>query len=336
MKKAWIFLIVLLSTCVLAFSGGQQGGSAAADAKPVKLVGATMLPEGHVFERGLSYFAELVEKYYDGPVEIDIHHSGDLGQEKDFFEYMMQGVSVDFAVVSPDWMATWDKRVSFLGSPFIWRDLDHWNKGLKAGVFKPIEEELLNKTGVRILGYFGGGTRNLILKKRVETMDDLSTVLMRVPGAPIYIKVFESTGIKPTPLPYLEVYNAIKTGVIDGLENEASSMAQMKFYEVAPFVILSRHTITTRPICFSEKRLETLPPALRQAILKAGAEAAQWARDTESSEDNQFLKKLEDEGKITLVEFDNSEMIKKAYPVIEDFAKELGAEDILAKINSIN
>ena len=35
MKKTWIFLIVLLSIGALAFSGGQQGDSGAAAAKPV-------------------------------------------------------------------------------------------------------------------------------------------------------------------------------------------------------------------------------------------------------------------------------------------------------------
>ena len=166
-------------------------------------------------------------------------------------------------------------------------------------------------------------------------MEDLPNVLMRVMGAPIQANVFSAVGVKPTPLDYLEVYNAIKTGVVDGLENEAASLITMKFYEVAPNIIKTEHSITVRPFCFSEARFQSFPKELQDAILKAGAEAAKWARETESSSDAETLKQLEAEGKIIVTEFDNSEMIKLAKPVIAEYAKELGVDDILNNINNI-
>ena len=300
----------------------------------VVLVGATKLPEDHIYTKACEHFAEKVKEYYDGPLEVEVHHSGDLGNEKDFFEFMMQGVSVDFAIVAPSWISTWDNRAAFMDTPFLWRDLDHWKKGLEAGVFEPVEAELL-KMGVRILGYAGGGVRNMILKEKISTMEDLPNVLMRVMGAPIQANVFSAVGVKPTPLDYLEVYNAIKTGVVDGLENEAASLITMKFYEVAPNIIKTEHSITVRPFCFSEARFQSFPKELQDAILKAGAEAAKWARETESSSDAETLKQLEAEGKIIVTEFDNSEMIKLAKPVIAEYAKELGVDDILNNINNI-
>ena len=107
--------------------------------------------------------------------------------------------------------------------PFLYRDLDHWEKVLSSGeAFKPIEQDLLKK-GLRILGYGGGGTRNLILRKPISTMQDASSILLRVMAAPIQSKIFNAAGMRPVPMDYLEVYNAIKTGVVDGLENESAS-----------------------------------------------------------------------------------------------------------------
>jgi TRAP-type C4-dicarboxylate transport system substrate-binding protein len=303
-------------------------------AESITLVGATKLPEEHIYTKACEYFAEKVKEYYDGPLEVEVHHSGDLGNEKDFFEFMMQGVSVDYAIVAPSWISTWDNRAAFMDTPFLWRDLDHWKKGLESGVFTPIEEDLLGM-GVRILGYAGGGTRNMILKKEIHTTDDLPDVLMRVMGAPIQARVFDAVGVKPTPMDYLEVYNAIKTGVVDGLENEAASLITMKFYEVAPNIIKTEHSITVRPFCFSESRFQSFPKELQDAILKAGAEAAKWARETESGSDAATLVELENEGKIKVFGFDNSEMIERATPVVEEYAKELGVDDILNNINSI-
>jgi len=307
---------------------------AMAEVKPIKLVGATYLPEEHIYYRALVKFADSLKEYYSGPLDIEVHHSGDLGSAKDFFEFMIQGISVDFAMVAPAWMSTWVKKADFMDTPFLFRNIEHWNKALTTGVFKPIEKDLID-TGVRAIGYAGGGTRNMILSKPIYKTEDLPKVLMRVMGSPIQARVFNATGIQATPLAYLEVYNAIKLGVIDGLENEASALIAMKFYEVAPYVILTKHSITTRLICFSEKKFQSFPKELQEAILKAGAEAGEWARDTEVKEGESILKKLADEGKITLIEFDNTEMRNRALPVIEEFAKELDAEDIFQNIRMI-
>lgn len=302
--------------------------------EPIKLIGATMLPQEHVYYRTLEKFSEVVKENYDGPLEIELHHSADIGTEKDAFEYMMQGVSIDFSIVSPAWMATWDKSAPFMDAPFLFSSIEHWEKCLNSGVFEPIAENIKNK-GVRFIGYGGGGIRNLILNKPVYKTEDLPSVEMRVQGSPLAQKVFSATGLQATPMDYMEVYNAIKTGVLDGLENEPAGMEQMKFYEVAPYYVMSRHAITIRLLCFSESRFQSFPPALQEAILKAGEAASKFHRETEVAEGDGILKRLVDEGKLTVIEFDNTEMRNRALPVVEEYAKEIGAEKILEAVKSL-
>jgi TRAP-type transport system periplasmic protein len=334
-----VIVVLILLPLGMLFAGGQGEKEAEkaekAEEKPIVLVGATQLPKDHIYTQAQYKFAELVKEYYDGPLEVDMHHSGDLGGEKDFFEFMMQGVSVDYAIVAPSWIATWNKKAAFMDTPFLWADRDHWQKSIERGVFKAIERELLEDQGVRILGYAGGGVRNMILKDPIQDTSDLPDVLMRVMGSPIQARVFNATGIKATPMDYGEVYNAIKTGVVDGLENEASSLITMKFYEVAENIILTQHTITVRPFCFSEKRLQSFPKDLQAAVIKAGKEAADWARETESSKDWETLQQLEGEGKIELYEFDTTEMKERALPVVKAYAEELNVTDVYEQIESL-
>lgn len=328
MKKTVVIIAVLSLTIFLAtplIATGQE---------PIKLVGATMLPKEHVYYRTLEKFSEVLQENYDGPLEIQLHHSADIGTEKDAFEYMMQGISVDFSIISPAWMATWDKAAPFMDAPFLFSSIEHWEKCLDAGVFEPIAENIKNK-GVRFIGYGGGGIRNLILNKPIYKTEDLPSVEMRVQGSPLAQKVFSATGIQATPMDYMEVYNAIKTGVLDGLENEPAGMQQMKFYEVAPYYILTQHAITIRVLCFSESRFQSFPEDLQQAILKAGKVAAEFHRNTEFAEGDGILKELVDEGKLTVIEFDNTEMRNRALPVVEEYAKEIGAEEILEAIKDL-
>ena len=155
---------------------------------------------------------------------------------------------------------------------------------------------------------------------------------MRVQGAPIWSKTFQAAGMAPTVIAYNEVYNAIQNGVIAAGENEAAGVEQMKFYEVAPHLAMTQHAITIRPLCFSTKTFKKLDKNLQAAVLKAGKEAGAYGRQIESSEDEQKLVALEKAGKLKRVPFaDRAQMKKLADPVMAAYAKEIGAEEILAQ-----
>ena len=75
---------------------------------------------------------------------------------------------------------------------------------------------------------------------------------------------------------------------------------------------------------------------MQQAILKAGKEAGAYGRKLESSEDEQKLVALEKAGKLKRIPFEGRDQMKKLVdPVMVEYAKEIGADQILAKINAI-
>jgi TRAP-type C4-dicarboxylate transport system substrate-binding protein len=167
-------------------------------------------------------------------------------------------------------------------------------------------------------------------------MAELKALKVRVQGAPIWSRTFTAAGMAPTVIAYNEVYNAIQNNVIAAGENEAAGVEQMKFYEVAPHLSMTQHAITIRPLCFSTKTFKKLDPALQAAVLKAGKEAGKYGRDIESSEDAAKLDQMEKAGKLKRVPFaDRAQMKKLVDPVMAEYAKEIGASELLAKINAI-
>jgi TRAP-type C4-dicarboxylate transport system substrate-binding protein len=249
---------------------------------------------------------------------------------------MNQGISVDYGIVSPAHMSTFSKAAPFIDAPFLFRDLDHWNKVLDADVLKPVADEIAQKAEVMLIGYAGGGTRNIFINKKVSNLAEMKGLKVRVQGAPIWSKTFSAVGMSPTVIAYNEVYNAIQNNVISAGENEAAGVEAMKFYEVGPNLAMTEHAITIRPICFSAKTFKKLPADLQAAIIKAGKEAGAYGRQVESSEDTAKLDVLEKAGKLKRIAFtDRAEMKKLADPVMAAYAKEIGADDIFAKINAI-
>ncbi|HEX8012163.1 MAG TPA: TRAP transporter substrate-binding protein [Casimicrobiaceae bacterium] len=313
---------------VLSFNAGAQ--------QVITLQGAVQFNDDHAFTKALVKFEELVKKYYGKPVNFVLHKNSELGLEKDYFAYMNQGISVDYAIVSPAHMSTFSKAAPFIDAPFLFRDLEHWNKVLDADTLKPVADEIAQKADVMLIGFAGGGTRNIFATKPVRNMAEIKGLKIRVQGAPIWSKTFSAAGMSPTVIAYDEVYNAIQNGVIQAGENEAAGVESMKFYEVGPYLALTQHAITIRPLAFSGKTFRKLPPELQAAVLKAGKEAGIYGRQIESGEDSAKLDALEKAGKLKKVPFTDRAAMKKAVdPVMAEYAKEIGAEAIYNKINSM-
>lgn len=302
----------------------------------IVLRGATQFDEKHAFTRTLRKFEELVQEYYGKPLQFELYLNSELGLEKDYFAYMSQGISVDYAIVSPSHMSTFSKAAPLMDMPFLFRDVAHWNRVLDGDALQPIANEVADKADVMLIGYAGGGTRNLIANRPITGMNDLKGLDVRVMGAPIQTRIFEAITASPTVIAYSEVYNAVQTGVIDAAENEAAGIQQMKFYEVGSEISLTQHAITVRPLCFSGKTFRRLPRDLQAAILKAGSEAGAFGRSLESSEDAAKLAQMEKEGKLRTHLFtERHELLRLAEPVKAAYAREIGAESVLNEINSI-
>lgn len=302
----------------------------------ITLNGAVQFNDDHAFNKTLLKFEELVKKYYGKPINFNLHRNSSLGLEKQYFEYMAQGKAVDYGIVSPAHMSTFSKAAPFIDAPFLFRDFAHMNKVLDANLLKQVADEVNDKAEVMLIGYAGGGTRNIFVNKPVRNLAEIKALKVRVQGAPIWSRTFQAAGMAPTVIAYNEVYNAIQNNVISAGENEAAGVESMKFYEVAPHLAMTEHAITIRPICFSAKTFKTLPKDLQDAILKAGKEAGDYGRQVESSEDSAKLDALEKAGKLKRVPFADRDAMKKLVdPVMAAYAKEIGADKIFADINNI-
>ncbi len=308
--------------------------TATAQAETV-LRGASMFDEEHAFTKTLRKFEELVGEKYEGDVTFDLRLNGELGVESDYVTFLNQGVAIDYTILAPSNMAKFAPSIPLMDMPFLFRDLDHWNAVLSSDVLAPLEDELLEKADIKIVGYTGGGTRNLLSKNPVVTFDDLKGHKMRVMGAPIQAQIFQALTAAPSAIAYNEVYNAIQTGVIAGFENEAASIQNLKFYEVAPNLTLTRHSITVRPIVMSGKTFNSLPADLQAAVLEAGEEAGAYGRELESREDGVKLQEMVDAGQLTVSEFENRDkMLEMVKPVQDAYAAEIGASELLEAVRA--
>ena len=157
---------------------------------------------------------------------------------------------------------------------------------LDADLLKPIADEIAQKADVMLIGYAGGGTRNIFVNKPVRNLAEMKGLKVRVQGAPIWSKTFAAVGMSPTVIAYNEIYNAIQNSVIAAGENEAAGVEAMKFYEVGAEPLDDRSTRSPSGRSASPARpSRSCRTDLQAAIIKAGKEAGAYGRQIESSED---------------------------------------------------
>ncbi len=163
---------------------------------PLTLNGAVQFNDDHAFNKTLLKFEELVKQYYGKPINFVLHRNSSLGLEKQYFEYMAQGKAVDYAIVSPAHMSTFSKAAPFIDAPFLFRDLAQWNKVLDLDLLKPVAGEIAQKADVMLVGYAGGGVRNIFVNKPVSNLAEIKGLKVRVQGAPIWSKTFAAAACR--------------------------------------------------------------------------------------------------------------------------------------------
>ncbi len=164
-----------------------------------------------------------------------------------------------------------------LDLPFLWASREQVWKVMDG----PLGQELLKKMetkGVKAFCFGGGwGFRNMMSNKRaIYTPEDMKGQTIRVQESPTYIALMKALGANPVPMPYVEVYLAMKQGTIDGMELPSFTVTADKFQEVTKFYSLTRHSYPPIGWFASLKKYQALPPDLQKAVdesMKAACDA---------------------------------------------------------------
>jgi tripartite ATP-independent transporter DctP family solute receptor len=95
----------------------------------------------------------------------------------------------------------------------------------------------VEKVGLVGLAIHEGGLRKpLGADKALVSLADFQGAKIRSVESPILVAGLRALGADPTPLPIGEVYNALRSGTVNGMEANLGLVQTFKFYEVAKFI----------------------------------------------------------------------------------------------------
>ncbi|MBY0121457.1 sialic acid TRAP transporter substrate-binding protein SiaP [Bacillus sp. S/N-304-OC-R1] len=254
--------------------------------------------------KAIDIFKEEIEKSTNGQVKVENHNSGALYNQDSELQALMRG-NLEMAYTSPPWLAELVPSVSMFTAGYMFKDYNHMTKVYNGEIGKKIFEQIAKETGVRPLGAFYLGARqiNLVDNKEVKTPDDLKGVKLRMPDSPSWLFLGQALGANPTPIAFTELYMALNTGTVDGQDNPMPTVKNAKFYEVTKSLSLTNHIIDTVWPTINEKLWKEMGPELQQKIYDAIAVAQKKTDETNIQAEKELVEFFKQEG-LTVTEPD--------------------------------
>ena len=122
------------------------------------------------------------------------------------------------------------------------------------------------------------GARNFFTKFPFKTPEELAGKKIRSLPTPALTETVKLMGATPAPLAFGEVYTALQTNVIDGLEHDAPTILISKFHEAAKNLTLTRHSFIPLAPVISTRAFDRISAKLREGFLAAANDANVFER----------------------------------------------------------
>jgi TRAP-type transport system periplasmic protein len=319
MKKSIFALVMFVSIGLLAACNSDSTGSGGEE--PVTIKFSMDQPSGHIWVKATNEFARLVEEKTDGSVKVEVHDSASLGTQREALEGMKVGTMDGTVSLEP--VSAWVEEIGLFGIPYLFENSDHLAKFLESEHGKELDQLMIDQ-GLRPLTYFMRAPRQISSNKKIESVEDLQGLNIRVPESPTAPAAFEAMGARVVTMPISEVYSALQQNVIDAQENPLTQIYSDKFYEVQDYITLSNHQFQAAYLLISDKTYQGLSEDQKKAIAEAAVETQQFESNLHKEELEAAINGLKEAG----VEFSEpdttqfAEAAAKAYGNYSDLMKE--------------
>ncbi|OGB93552.1 MAG: C4-dicarboxylate transporter [candidate division NC10 bacterium RIFCSPLOWO2_02_FULL_66_22] len=312
----WAGVLVLILAVV-----GVVAPSAVAGTKTVIKIGTGVAPD-HPENIGARKIKELVEKKAGDRVEVQVFTDNQIGDQRTMVENLRNGTQ-EVTWVTVGFFGSYEPILNVIESGYLFRDSHHSYKVFDGPMGDEIRA-LVEKHGVKLLGYYEAGLRHITNNVRpINTPADLKGLKIRTPQAKYHLNTLKYMGANPVAMSFGELYTAMQQKVVDGQENPLSNIYKAKFYEVNKYLSLTGHLHLTHMVMYSAKLWDKLPADLQKIVREAVIESQETQRKAVRDDDENLLKELKAKG-MQVNEGDREAFRKAVLPLRDDAVKEFG------------
>jgi TRAP-type transport system periplasmic protein len=287
MKKKSIVVLMVMGLLISVFAGSVM----TADDYIMRI--STHFRPSDPPGMGVGKFSELVEEYSGGKIKTEVFFSSELGTEKENTE-MVNENSIEATTSLAVGPGAWVPELAISELPYLYKDDEHMFR-VMTGI-RPFVEQLIAPYNFKPLGVINVGFRHMLNNVRpIYETADLKGLKMRGPN-PVYVAMFNALGANGTTIAWSDIYMALQSGVIDGMEASPALIYSMKFHEQAQYLSKTNHIGAVIYFILNKQWFDSLPVDLQKSVEKAANEASKYQFKVQRESKVEMLAKLEEEG----------------------------------------
>ncbi len=331
-KSFFLTLIVLVVVLVSCSNTPSKDDTSANKENTYVIKMGHAASKEHLAQKSFEKFKELVEKNSNGKIKVEIYPNGELGGEREMLEMVLLG---DLTMVAPSSapLEAISQGIVLWDLPFLFKDHETAYRVLDGEVGQEVLDSFTSK-GIIGLTYWENGFRHLTNnKKPISSVEDMQGIKIRTLESPMQIKIWSSTGAKPTPIAFTKVYAALQDHTVDAQDTPLSLMYAQRFYEVQKYLTLTAHTYSPWPVVINKKFYDGLPADLQKVVKDAAIETRDYNRKISREDEVKALELLKEEGmEVTKLSDEQKAEFKEAMSGIYADVKEDVGEELFNKL----
>lgn len=240
-------------------------------------------------------FAKLVKEKTDGRVNIEVYHGDSLGTEAEQANQITVG-GLDFARLSGP-LSAYESDFKIFQSLYLFPSEDDMWSALKSDKGdKYINSSDLIAHKIVGLAWFSGGSRNFYNnKKEVKTPADLKGLSLRV-NTDAMRSLLTRNGATGVNVAYNNIYDSIKSGKINGAENNWPSYISTDHYKVAKYITIDQHTCIPELIVASQDALNRMSKEDQKIVKECAVEISKQQIKAMKDYEEEAIKKAKKAG----------------------------------------
>jgi TRAP-type C4-dicarboxylate transport system substrate-binding protein len=185
---------------------------------------------------------------------------------------------------------------------------------------------LTEPAGFKIIGHWIMGPRQIVNNVRpIRKPEDLAGLKIRVITSPVFIETFKALGANPVGMDAAEMYLALQQKTVDGVDNAAVDLINLKLFEVSKHLSLTAHITDFFMVAMNKGLWDSFSPDERgmfEAAMKKSMDW-EWAAQPEAIKAaTDKLKTVMQSNDITAAERDA--FVKATKPVYQQFEASIG------------
>ncbi|HEY3145770.1 MAG TPA: TRAP transporter substrate-binding protein [Dongiaceae bacterium] len=292
---------------------------------------ADVHPDDYPTVMAVKKMSEIISGQTGGQDTIKVFGNSALGSEKDTVEQVKLG-ALDMVRVNVAAFNNIVPETIVPALPFLFKSKEHMRKCLDGPVGDQILAALESQGFIGLAFYDSGSRSFYTTKKPIKSVADVKGMKLRVQQSDMWVTLIQSMGGNPTPLPYAEVYTALKTGVVDGAENNWPSYESSHHYEVAKYYSLTEHSMSPELLVFSKKIWDTLTKDKQAIIRQAAKDSVPYMRELWDAQEAKSRQTVEAGGATIITDIDRQSFVDAAKPVYDKFAADPKLQDLIKQI----